>query len=396
MRILYHHRTLGDGAEGIHIAEMVSAFRALGHDVEVIGLASGAPNDGRRGGLIGRARALLPAPAYEIAAAASNVLEYRTVQRAIAKFRPDFVYKRHARNDTAALAAAHDADIPSVLEVNCLYSDSAYRQFEPVTFRRLAERFERKALSLASIAFAVSSPLAQLSANLACSPVKVLPNGANPDMFDPMRTDRRRGRERLGVPDAVTVGWAGILREWHGLDLLLQAIAAIPDVALVVIGDGEQRSDVEARARALGLSNRLVVTGRIPHSNMPEYLAALDIAVVADERTGVASPMKLLEYMAMGLTVVAPDLPNIRDVITPDIDAVLFRRGDARELSGALANVVADGQLRMRLGTNARQKIRQKRSWKRNAETVLTWVGERKSVHGAAAVARMRPTPAGV
>ena len=395
MRILYHHRTLGDGAEGIHIAEMVSAFRALGHEVEVIGLASGAPNDGRRGGVIGRLRGLLPEPAYEIAAAACNLLEYRTIRSAIAQFRPDFIYKRHARNDTAALAAAHDADVPSVLEVNCLYSDPAYRQFEPVTFRRLAERLERKALSLASVPFAVSSPLAQLSERLARSPVKVLPNGADPDMFDPMRIDRRRGRDRLGIPDALTVGWAGILREWHGLELLLQAIAPIPDVVLVVIGDGEQRQDVESRARELGLSNRLVVTGRVPHSSMPEYLAALDIAVVADERTGVASPMKLLEYMAMGLTVVAPDLPNIRDVITPDIDAVLFRRSDARELSGALARVVADRQLRVRLGKNARHKIRQTRSWRRNAETILTWVCARNSVHGAAAVPHMTATRAG-
>jgi len=385
MRILYHHRTLGDGAEGIHISEMVSAFRGLGHEVRVMGVA---PVDvtTRTPGIVDRVRHVLPRPAYELATVAWNTLEYRSLRRTMAEFKPDLLYKRHARNDIAALAAARDSSVPSVLEVNCLYSSLTYRQFEPVTFRSVGERLERRALSLASIVLAVSSPLAEQVRALGGCPVKVLPNGTNPDMFDSSRTIPHRDGYRLGVAGEVTIGWAGILREWHGLELLLEAVARVAGLVLVIIGDGPARAHLESRARVLGVYDNLVVTGRVPHSKMPEYLAALDIAVVPDERTGVASPMKLLEYMAMGLAVVAPDLPNIRDIVTPGVDGMLFRSGDPCDLSRVLARLATDQPLRARLGTNARLKIRQERTWTHNAEAVLRWIGECRSAqcHAAA------------
>jgi glycosyltransferase involved in cell wall biosynthesis len=385
MRILYHHRTLGDGAEGIHIREMVSAFRGLGHDVRVTGVAPVDVNT-RRQAIVDRVRRALPGPAYELATVAWNTLEYRSLRRTIAEFKPDLLYKRHARNDIAALAAARDTGVPSVLEINCLYSNETYRQFEPLTFRGVAERLERRALSLASIVLAVSSPLAEQVRSLGGCAVNILPNGTNPDMFDPSRTIPRRGPDRLGGAGAVTIGWAGILREWHGLELLLEAVARVPGLVLVIIGDGPARAHLESQARVLGFCDNLVVTGRVPHSKMPDHLATLDIAVVPDERTGVASPMKLLEYMAMGLAVVAPDLPNIRDIVTPGIDGMVFRSGDSCDLSGVLARLATDPPLRARLGMNARLKIRQERTWTHNAEAVLKWIGECKSAqcHAAA------------
>jgi glycosyltransferase involved in cell wall biosynthesis len=386
MRILYHHRTLGDGAEGIHIREMVSAFRGLGHEVRVISVAAADVNEGRRG-IVDRVRSLLPGSAYELATAACNPIEYSSVRRAIADFKPDLLYKRHARNDIAALSAARDLGVSSVLEVNCLFSSVTYWQFEPVTFRGLTEYLERRALSLASIVLAVSSPLAEHARALAGRPVKILPNGANPDVFDASRTFTGQNPVPPGVAGAVKVGWAGILREWHGLELLVDAVARVPNLELVVIGDGPARAQLEDRARALGISDRLVVTGRIPHSDMPRHLAVVDVAVVPDERTGIASPMKLLEYMAMGLAVIAPDLPNIRDIVTPDVDGLLFRSGDLDELSGILARLAVDRELRVRLGTNARTKIRRERTWTRNAQAVLEWVGECRSAQCSAAAA---------
>jgi glycosyltransferase involved in cell wall biosynthesis len=374
MRILYHHRTLADGAEGIHIAEMVSAFRSLGHEVRVAGLAvpaAAAPH----GGAIRRIRRALPGPFYELGSVACNALEYRAVRRALTDFRPDFLYKRHARSDVAALAAARHRGVQAVLEVNCLYSARTYRQFEPLTFTGLAERFEKRALALASEVIAVSSPLAEDIARLADRrDVHVLPNGANPDAFDPTRVDRAAARTRLGISDHVAVGWAGILREWHGLELLLDVIAQHPRIVAVVIGDGPGRAALASRAAELRLGKRLIMTGRVPHELMPACLAALDIAVVPDERTGVASPMKLLEYMAMALPVIAPDLENIQDIVTHEAEGLLFRPDDGDALSCALLRLIGEPELRARLGANGRRKICQQRNWTRNAEAVLDLV----------------------
>ena len=379
MRILYHHRTLADGAEGIHIAEMVAAFRELGHDVRVIGLGVGkAASEGPS--LVSRLRHRLPEAANELAGFALNAVERRSVTRVIDDYRPDFMYKRHARNDVAALAAARSRQVPSVLEVNCLYSSPSYLRFEPLTFRRLTASLERRALTLATRVVAVSSPLAAEARLLGATGVTVLPNGANPDAFTPSSGTAGEARKRLGLRDVPTIGWAGIIRDWHGLELVLDALRTLPGVQLLVIGDGPARTAFAARAGSLGLADRVVVTGRVPHAEMARSLAALDVAVVADERTGIASPMKLLEYMGMGLAVVAPDAPNIRDIVTPDVDGVLFRAGDADDLARAFAALIGQPEMRQRLGRQARVRIERERNWRRNAERVLDMVQGREPI----------------
>ena len=377
MKILYHHRTLADGAEGIHIAEMVGAFRALGHDVEVLGLAASGNTTARRG-WIGRFRTAMPAFLFELATLAGNLVEYVEVRRAIGRLRPDFVYKRHARNDVAALLAARHAGVPSVLEVNCLFTGEGYREFEPMVLEPVAVALERRALTLATVRLAVSTPLAGQIERLSGTTAVVMANGADPRRFDPAAAGRDGVRARYGLTSAIVIGWAGVLRDWHGLDLLLDALAHVPNAHLLIVGDGPARPAVEARATELGLGGRIVVTGRIPHEAMPDHVAAMDVAVVAHDRTGVASPMKLLEYMAMGRAVVAPRLDNIRDVVEDGRQGLLFTPGDGAALAAVLQRVTSDGDLRGRLGREARLAIETTRNWRRNAERVLQLVSERR------------------
>lgn len=376
MRILYHHRTLADGAEGIHIAEMVAAFRHLGHEVHVRGLAGGEGGATRQG-LVRRLRSVAPDAVFELASVGGNVVDYIAVRRAIGAIRPDFLYKRHARYDVGALYAALHAGIPAVLEVNCLFTGRQYHQFEPLALDALAARLERRALTLSSVVLAVSTPLSREID--AAAPVQsvVLPNGVDPQRFDPARAkpDDVRFRHHLGT--ALTIGWAGVVREWHGLELLLEALVSVPDAHLLLVGDGPARPAFERRASALGLASRVVVTGRIPHAQMSDHLAAMDIAVVANDGTGVASPMKLLEYMAMGLAVVAPSLDNIRDLVTDDTNGLLFTPGDSGSLAAVLRRLSGDESLRQRLGRSARLTVEQERNWRLNAERVIMLVSGR-------------------
>ena len=97
----------------------------------------------------------------------------------------------------------------------------------------------------------------------------------------------------------------------------------------------------------------------------------MDVAVVAHDRTGVASPMKLLEYMAMAKAVVAPRLDNVRDVVEDDRTGLLFAPGDVDALATALLRLAGDPALRARLGHSARESIQTGRNWRRNAERVL-------------------------
>jgi glycosyltransferase involved in cell wall biosynthesis len=230
------------------------------------------------------------------------------------------------------------------------------------------------------VVVAVSTPLVREIARFAGVRAVLIPNGADPDRFDPARIDGRRVRERLGVGGALTVGWAGIMREWHGLELLLDAVGGLPGAQLLVLGDGPARAAFEQHAAAIGVADRIVITGRIPHDEMPEHLAAMDVAVVAADRTGIASPMKLLEYMAMGKAVVAPRIENIRDIVTDGHDGLLFAADSTDELTEVLRRLAQDAQLRGRLGREARRTVQRCRNWRSNAERVLTLVGQRTAV----------------
>jgi glycosyltransferase involved in cell wall biosynthesis len=375
VRILYHHRTLADGAEGIHIAAMVEAFSALGHEVLALGVPPHEHVSSRRG-MAQAVRDILPQAVFEVSSIALNGFDYLDVRRQIRRFRPNLLYKRHAKLDIGALAAAAHAGIPSVLEVNSLFTQGAYHEHEPIVLGQLALRFENRALALAKVVVAVSTPLARQTEMLGCRHAVVLPNGVNPATFNPRSADPARIRARHGLTPAVTIGWSGILREWHGLGTLLEAAAGVPGTQLLIVGDGPARADLERRVAALGMGARVTITGRVAHTEMPDYLAAMDVAVVADDRTGVASPMKLLEYMAMERAVVAPQLDNIRDLITDGINGLLFTAGDTAALHAVLRRLAADASLRDVLGQNARRAVERERTWRRNAERVISLVTE--------------------
>lgn len=384
MRILYHHRTLADGAEGIHIAEMVAAFRGLGHEVRVHGLAGA---EGAGGGVAHRIKPMLPPAAFEMAAVASNLPDSIGVRHAIRAARPDFLYKRHARLDVGALMTARRAGIPSVLEVNCLFSAADYERFEPASFPGLVARLERQALAGADVVLAVSTPLARQIERLAGVRAVVLPNGADPARFDPSRADGSRIRMKCGLGAGAVVGWTGVMRPWHGLELLIEAIAQLPDARLLIVGGGPARPMLEAHAARRGVAGRVVITGRVPQEEIPDHLAAMDVAVVASERTGVASPMKMLEYMAMRRAVVAPRLENIQDLVTDGRDGLLFEPDSAADLAHALRRLIDDATLRRALGAEARRTVEAAHTWRANAERVVSLIQPRTAPSSNHAVA---------
>ncbi len=378
MKILYHHRTLADGAEGIHILEMIEAFRAEGHEVIVQAMAHGESRGSGHEGFFKRLKASLPKGVFELAAAASSIVDYVTFGRALRKHRPDFVYKRHALNDVGVVLASRHHGVPLLLEVNRLYASDQHTRFEQLRFRRFCRFLERVAVTRASVVAAVSTPLAghvrELSKNRAN--VMVLPNGANPDLFRPRAELRANMREELAWRDSVIVGWAGILREWHGVELLIRAVARVPGLKLLIIGDGPDRGRLDAVIQSLNFGDRVMFTGRVSHADVMRYIGAVDVAVSSADRTGIASPMKLLEYMAMERATVAPRSRNIEDLIDDGVDGLLFEPDSEDALVAVLRRLSEDEALRERLGRQARLKIVRVRNWQRNAEIVIRAIAD--------------------
>jgi glycosyltransferase involved in cell wall biosynthesis len=270
--------------------------------------------------------------------------------------------------------AARRARVPVFLEVNSPYSYQKQTFDERLYLASVSRAFERRICSAATKVIVVSTPLKRFLASIGVPDerIVVMPNGADPAVFSP---DHDAGplRERLGLRDAVVIGFSGILRPWHGLELLLEAFSRLaaddPRLHLLIVGDGPIRAELDAAISAKQLEQRVTITGRVPHQQVRDYVALMDVAV-SPRATFYASPMKVLEYMAMGKAIVAPAMDNLRDILVDGEDGVLFTPEDVDALSQQLARLTRDSHLRQRIGLAARAKIERERTWLHNAREV--------------------------
>ena len=384
MRLIYHHRTLGDGAEGIHIREMVSALRQLGHDVRVVALVDneeareGKPKaaEQKRGwSTISR---LIPDGAYEMAELAYNPIARHMVSRAIEEFKPDFLFDRYNSYSIGAISAARRLNSPVILEVNApvALERSQYDEKLPLRFPKLAAKYERRIFSQADHIYTVSSPLRDFVVTQRGLPedlVTVICKGANPRSFMP-GADASNARSDYALEGKIVIGFVGILRPWHGIELLLEAFSVLAtdfeDIHLLIVGDGPSQEDLQGEARRMKIGDRVTFTGRVPHKQVAACVAAMDVAV-SPRATFYASPMKILEYMAMGIATIGPRMPNIEDLITDGQDGLLFEPDCARSLTSVLRHLVTDDSIRQSLGDAARREVETNLNWENNARRVV-------------------------
>lgn len=374
MRILYHHRTLGDGAEGIHIKEMVRAFRALGHEVRVIGpMGEANPQSSTRSRVFSRVKQAIPPAMFELVEIGYSLFAFLKTTLEIRRFRPDFIYERYITFNAGTTFAGRFNRVPVLLEVNApLALERSEQKDERLFFRRAAKAMERWTCSNSSRTIVVSTPLKDYLESIGVPKGKcfVMPNGADPERFRPAPRDPVM-QGQLGFPaDSLVVGFTGVLRPWHGLDFLLEAMRNVVakgiNVSLLIVGDGPYRTVVERLVSEYRLEGRVRITGRIAHDEVPRHVALFDVAV-SPRATFYASPMKVLEYMALGKPVLVPRTQNFLDMIDEGVNGIAFEDGDVDGLAQAIGMLSASPEQCARLGQQARQKIENRLNWRWNA-----------------------------
>jgi len=283
----------------------------------------------------------------------------------------DLVYERHALWTQAAMAFAHRSGIPGVLEVNAPLVDEQ-AEHRVLVDRKGAERAARAALEAASLIVAVSDQVAARVCNRPDVEARtiVVPNGVDVDRFKP----RTRLREN-GKP--FTIGFVGTLKPWHGLDDLVQAFKTVtdhdPSVRLLIVGDGPERERTEQALDANGLRSRATLTGTVAHEQVPAWVASMDVAVAPypSSATCYFSPLKLYEYMACAVPVVASDTGQISETITNGVNGLLYEPGNASGLARAILAVMESPSLAARLGAAARESVVSKHTWSASLDRVL-------------------------
>ncbi|MBK1693204.1 glycosyltransferase WbuB [Chromatium weissei] len=361
MKILYHHRTASRDGQAVHIDEMIDALRQFGHEVIVVAPSSdAAPNFGGSIGWVDHIRARLPKTLYELLELGYSLLAYRQLARAIRTHSPDLIYERYNLFLLAGIWAQRRFHLPLILEVNAPLAEERMNHgglAQPALARWTQRWVWRNADHVLPVTRVLAGDVER--AGVSSNRITVIHNGINLAHFA-NTFSASFAKSKLGLDDRFILGFTGFVREWHGLERIVNWIAANHRIHstlhLLIVGDGPARAALEQQAQMLGISDRVTFTGIVARTEIPILVNAFDIALqpaVVD----YASPLKLFEYLALGCAIVAPCQPNLQEILRDGENALLFDATQPAALETALNRLVTDAALRTRLAREARKTI---------------------------------------
>ena len=290
--------------------------------------------------------------------------------------RPDIIHAHSpSLNGLAALSVARQRGLPLAYEVRAFWEDAAVDQGTArqgdLRYRATAAS-ETYVLRRADAVFTICDGLRRemLGRGIAADKLTVIPNAVEVDAyrFAPPPDDALAAS--LGLQGRFVLGFIGSFYAYEGLDLLLQAFtriaAALPQASLLLVGGGIEDTALREQARQLGIADRVVFTGRVPHDTVDRYYSLLDLALFPRHSmrlTETVTPLKPLEAMAMGTVCVASDVGGHRELIADDETGFLFRAGDAQALADTVTRLAADPSALARVRGAGRRFVEQQRSW---------------------------------
>jgi glycosyltransferase involved in cell wall biosynthesis len=326
----------------------------------------------------------------------------------------DFIYQRLSIANYSGVMLSRLLGCPLVLEYNGSEAWAAKNWGTALKFHDLAVQAETVCLQHAHLVVTVSEVLRDELIERGIDKGRIVyhPNGFDPVLFDPNAIDppaKNAIRNSYGAcADAVVVTFIGTFGQWHGAEVLAQAICRLAESArpwleakrvhFALVGDGKQMPLVRGLLNSPACRPFCTLVGLVPQHRAPAYLAAADVLVSphvpnADGSRFFGSPTKLFEYMAMGKGIVASRLEQIEEVLSPALDAgalpadaptgesseraVLAEPGSVEELVRALKFLIERENWRRRLGQNARRAALENYTWQHHVEAILVALDRR-------------------
>lgn len=363
MKILYcatDQTVPGTKGGSVHVTAVAQGLAALGHEVHVL-VTPGGPFPA---GPVHWIAMPPPLGVRQLRWAAAGAV------RAIARrLEPDVVMERYYNFGGEGIAASDEAGATAVLEVNAPavdYPGSLKRAIDRVLIVEPMRRWRERICTRADVIVTPSAAI--LPPGTPARKIVELEWGADTDRFHPGAT----GPVPFTRPAPTVAVFAGAFRGWHGAIHLATSLRELEarghrDVGAVFIGDGPELPRV--REAAAGL-DRVVFTGAVPHDVMPACLAACDIGVAPFDIGAHAplalgfywSPLKIFEYMAAGLPVVAPAVGRIPALVRHEQQGLLYDPAARSALATAIEHLT-DATLRAQLGRSARERAVHDYSW---------------------------------
>jgi glycosyltransferase involved in cell wall biosynthesis len=277
-----------------------------------------------------------------------------------------FVWQRHELFHRAGIDLARVLGVPSVLFVPAplVWEREKWGTTRPRWADALERLGEQRALRATDLVACGSEAVVEEVTRMGVPEERIIvtPTGVDLELFEHVG-DAGALRRRLGLDDRFVVGWVGSFRPFHAIEQAVEAMVGIEGATLLLVGDGPERPRIEALARSKNVN--AVFTGTVAHDQLPLHLAAMNAALVIAEPDAPFhySPLKLAEYLAAGLPVVAPRLGQHAVRLADGVDAVLVDAGDVRAINAALCELRDDPTRRAAIGRAARATAEATWSW---------------------------------
>jgi len=287
----------------------------------------------------------------------------------------DLLYERQATYQV--LGAYRSRRVPWVVESNGPFWYEASKERGALSFPALAKGLELRAYQRADLVVAVSEALKSVlveAGRLPAEDVLVVPNAV-----DPRRFAAQGGARAATGSEELTIGFVGHVIGWAGLDHLVDAVALARSrgvlVRAVVAGDGPAYTALQDRVASRGAADGVQLLGHISWDDVPSMLARCDIAYSGQIPMEIGSmyhsPLKLYEYSAAGLPVIASDFPDARELVQGAEAGWLVAPGDVEGIASALGDAADRRQELPALGDRVRQHVLEWHTWRQRARLIL-------------------------
>jgi glycosyltransferase involved in cell wall biosynthesis len=368
---------LNVGGAALHVLQVAAEQRRRGHDVVVVAgsLAAGEGSMEYMADELGVDVLALPALQRELSLRADTEA-IRGLRRLFRDRRPEVVHTHTAKAGAAGRIAALLAGPgrPKAL-VHTYHGHVLSGYFSPVRERvfRLIERLlARPTSALVAVSEEVRNDLVDLGVAPADRFV-VIPYGFDPPEGDENGAARARIRHELGLDEQTfVIGWAGRLtavkRPLHLVRTLRSVVDCGVDAHLILVGDGEDRSETEALAHELGVSGRSHFVGF--HRNIHDWYAAFDVFLLTSLNEG--TPVVAIEALAAGRPVVATAAGGTATVVREGESGYVLPVGDVAGLADRLVRLANDPALRAHLGAAGAADVRERFATRHMADALET------------------------
>lgn len=293
------------------------------------------------------------------------------------RVKPDVLHAHSpVLNAIPALRIGRRLGIPVVYEVRAFWEDAAVDHgttTEGSLRYRLTRRMETHALRQVRHVFTICEGLRAdiVARGIPAERVTVIPNAVDIDAFAVGGQPDAALKAALGLAGCEVVGFIGSFYAYEGLDLLVTALPRLlqqrPGVKLLLVGGGPQDEALKAQARALGLADRVLFTGRVPHAEVQRYYDLIDVLAYPRHSmrlTELVTPLKPLEAMAQGRLLVASDVGGHKELIRHGETGLLFPAGSADGLADTLADALARPERAAAIRRAGRAFVERERNWR--------------------------------